>query len=148
MKKIINWFRSPSSDFALLIVLLILANLVGRRAFLRFDLTRPKSYSLSEASRQLVKTLDEPLSIRAFFSSNLPAPYSTTAQYVRDILVEYKGAANRNFSYSIVDMSKAENETLAQQYGLQQVQIQQVANNEVGFKQAYMGLVISYADSV
>jgi len=148
MKKIINWFRSPSSDFALLIVLLILANLVGRRAFLRFDLTRPKSYSLSEASRQLVKTLDEPLSVRAFFSSNLPAPYSTTAQYVRDILVEYKGAANRNFSYSIVDMSKAENETLAQQYGLQQVQIQQVANNEVGFKQAYMGIVISYADSV
>ena len=148
MKKIINWFRSPSSDFALLIVLLILANLVGRRAFLRFDLTRPKSYSLSEASRQLVKTLDEPLSVRAFFSSNLPAPYSTTAQYIRDILVEYKGAANRNFSYSIVDMSKAENETLAQQYGLQQVQIQQVANNEVGFKQAYMGLVISYADSV
>ena len=73
MKKIINWFRSPSSDFALLIVLLILANLVGRRAFLRFDLTRPKSYSLSEASRQLVKTLDEPLSVRAFFSSNLPA---------------------------------------------------------------------------
>ena len=86
MKKIINWFRSPSSDFALLIVLLILANLVGRRAFLRFDLTRPKSYSLSEASRQLVKTLDEPLSVRAFFSSNLPAPYSTTAQYVRCLL--------------------------------------------------------------
>ena len=74
MKKIINWFRSPSSDFALFVVLLILANLVGRRAFLRFDLTRAKSYSLSEASRQLVKTLDEPLSVRAFFSSNLPAP--------------------------------------------------------------------------
>ena len=148
MKKIINWFRSPSSDFALFVVLLILANLVGRRAFLRFDLTRAKSYSLSEASRQLVKTLDEPLSVRAFFSSNLPAPYSTTAQYVRDILVEYKGAANRNFSYSIIDMSKAENETLAQQYGLQQVQIQQLANNEVGFKQAYMGLVISYADAI
>ncbi len=148
MKKIINWLKSPASDFALLVVLLILANLVGHRAFLRFDLTQPKSYSLSPASRQLMKTLDEPLSLKVFFSDNLPAPYSNTAQYVRDILVEYKGAANKNFSYTFMDMNDKESQTLASNYGLNQVQIQEVKNSEVGFKQSYMGIVISYADSI
>ena len=148
MKKIINWLKSPSSDFALLVILLILANLVGHRAFLRFDLTQPKSYSLSPASRQLMKTLNEPLSLKVFFSDNLPAPYSSTAQYVRDILVEYKGAANKNFSYTFMDMNDKTNQTLAANYGLNQVQIQEVKNSEVGFKQSYMGIVISYADSI
>jgi ABC-2 type transport system permease protein len=148
MKKFIKWLKSPASDFALLVVLLILANLVGHRAFLRFDLTQPKSYSLSPASKQLMKTLDEPLSVKIFFSNNLPSPYSSTAQYVRDMLVEYKGAANRNFSYSFMDMDNKENQTLASNYGLNQVQIQEVKNSEVGFKQAYMGIVISYADAI
>jgi len=148
MKKFINWLKNPASDFALFIILLILANLVGNRAFLRFDLTGPKSYSLSPASKQVVKTLDEPLSVQVFFSDSLPAPYNSVEQYISDILVEYKGAANGKFSYSFYDMNKSENQGLASDYGLRQVQIQEVANNEVGFKQAWMGIAVVYADSI
>ncbi|MBP3708835.1 MAG: GldG family protein [Treponema sp.] len=148
MKKIINWLKGSSSDFALLVILLILANLVGMRAFMRFDLTRQKSYSLSPVSKQLMQTLDAPLSVHVFFSNNLTAPYSTTAQYVRDILVEYKGAANHHFSYAIMDMGKRENETLASQYGLRQSSIQVLKNNEVSFAQVYMGIAVSYADAI
>ena len=95
-----------------------------------------------------MKTLNEPLSLKVFFSDNLPAPYSNTAQYVRDMLVEYKGAANKNFTYTFMNMNDKENQTLAENYGLNQVQIQEVKNSEVGFKQSYMGIVISYADSI
>jgi ABC-2 type transport system permease protein len=148
MKKFINWLKSPSSDFALLIVLLVLANLVGSRAFLRFDLTGPKSYSLSPASKQVVKNLDQPLSVKVFFSDNLPSPYNTTEQYINDMLVEYKGTANKNFSYQFFNMNDPENEKIAGDYGLNKVQIQEVKNNEVGFKQAWMGIAISYSDSI
>lgn len=148
MKKLLAWLKSPKSDIALFIVLLLLANLVGQRAFLRLDLTGPRSYSLSPVSRQLVKTLNEPLSVKVFFSDNLPSPYNSVSQYVKDLLVEYKGAANRNFSYSFFDMNDKENQKLASDYGLSQAQIQQVANNEVGFKQVWMGLAIVYQDSI
>ena len=67
MKNFIKWLKSPKSDFILFVILLILANLAGHKAFLRFDLTGPKSYSLSKASKNIVKTLEEPLSIRIFF---------------------------------------------------------------------------------
>lgn len=148
MRRILNWIKSPKSDFILFVIFLILANVVGHRAFLRFDLTAPKSYSLSKASKNLVRTLEAPLSVRVFFDDKLPAPYSSVAQYVNDILVEYKNAGNKNLSVIKMDMSKPENATLAREMGLSQIQIQEVKNNEVGFKQGYMGIALTYGDSI
>ena len=148
MKKILQWLKSPKSDFILFIIFLVLINLAGHKAFVRFDLTAPKSYSLSKASKTVVKNLESPLSVRVFFSDNLPSTYTNVSQYVKDILTEYKGAANKNFSVSYMDMSKPENETLARDLGIQQVQIQEIKNNEVGFKQVYMGVAVTYGDSI
>ena len=148
MKKIIEWFKSSASDFILFLILLVLLNFVGSNAYIRADLTKQKSYSLSKASKSIVKNLDEPVSIRVFFDKKLPAQYSAVAQYVEDLLDEYKRAANKNFSVSFMDLSKEENQNLAQNYGLRQVQIQEVNNNEIGVKQTYMGLAISYGDIV
>ena len=148
MKKFINWIIGPKSDFVLLIILLVLINLVGANSFFRLDLTSPKSYSLSQSSKEVVKNLEEPLSVKVFFSNNLPSPYNTVEQYLEDILVEYKGSANKNFSYEFFDMDKPENEELASSYRIRQKQIQEVKDNEVGFKNVYMGVVLVYADSI
>ena len=148
MKKFINWLKSPSSDFALFIVFLLLLNIVSYNSFFRLDLTEPKSYSLSKPSKQVVKNLQEPLTIRVFFDKNLPTPYNSVAQYVEDLLAEYDGVANKNFSVINMDLSKEESLAMASDYGLSQIQIQEIKNNEVGFKQVYMGLVLSYDDSI
>lgn len=148
MKKFINWLKSSSSDFALFIVFLLLLNIVSYNSFFRLDLTEPKSYSLSKPSKQVVKNLQEPLTIRVFFDKNLPTPYNSVAQYVEDLLAEYDGVANKNFSVINMDLSKEESLAMASDYGLSQIQIQEIKNNEVGFKQVYMGLVLSYGDSI
>ncbi len=148
MKKILSWVKSPSSDAVLFIILLVLLNLVAGRAFVRFDMTEPKSYSLSPASKQVVKTLEEPLGVKVFFSDKLPAPYSEVYQYVKDILAEYQLAANHNFSYEYFNMDKPENQSQARDYGLQQVQIREVKDNEVGYKNTYMGMAFTYADQI
>ncbi len=145
--KLLNYLKSPKSDIPLFFILLILINLVSYNAFFRIDLTEPKSYTISKASEQVVSTLEKPLSIKVFFSDNLTAPYNEVQTYLSDLLVEYKGKSNENFSYEFFDMSKQENEVLARSYGLNQVQIQQIKNNEVGFKQVWMALAIDYADN-
>ena len=142
----VEYIKSPESDTLLFVILLLLANLVFSNAYARFDLTGPKSYSLSKSSEQTVKTLEQPLSIKVFMTDNLPSPYNTIDQYIRDILVEYKGAANSNFSCEFFDMDKEENQKIARGYGISQVQIQELKNNEVGFKQVWMGIAVSYAD--
>ena len=147
-KRFRAWISGPKSDLALFIVLLALLNLAGARAFFRVDLTARQSYSLSRASRETVRALEQPLSVKVFFSDKLPAPYNTVSRYLSDLLAEYKGAANRQFSYELIDMSKDENQKLASGYGLQMVQLQEVKDNEVGFKNAWMGLAIVYADGI
>lgn len=146
MKKFIAYLKSPKSDFLFFAILLILINLVFSKSYFRIDLTSPRSYSLSESSKQTVKTLEQPLSVKVFFTKNLPAPYNTVDQYLRDLLVEYKNSGNSNFSCEFFDMEKEENEKLARGYGINQVQIQELKNNEVGFKKAWMGIAVSYAD--
>ena len=60
--KFISWIKSSSSDVWLFIIAVVLLNLVASRFFFRADLTEPKSYSLSSASREVVKNLEEPMS--------------------------------------------------------------------------------------
>ncbi|MGI5070168.1 Gldg family protein [Treponema pectinovorum] len=146
MKKFIDYIKNPKSDFILALIAILLLNLVMSKAYFRLDLTSPRSYSLSESSKQIVKTLEEPLSVKVFFSKNLPAPYNSVDTYIKDLLQEYKNAANHNFSVEFFDMEKDENQKIASGYGLNQIQIQELKNNEVGFKQAWMGLTVSYAD--
>ena len=148
MRKIIDWLKGPKSDFALFAVFLILLNIVSYNAYARFDLTSQKAYSLSKESRNLVKNVQEPLNVKVFFDDKLPSPYSNVKQYVYDLLKEYEGSGNKNFTVSFMDMSKAENRSLASDLGLQQIQIQEVKNNEIGFKQVYMGLAITYGDDI
>ncbi len=140
--------RDEKIDCAIFFLILVLANLVGARAFLRKDLTSGKMYSISSASKELVKNLQEPMSVNVFFSSDLPAPYNSVDQYLRDILVEYKSAANKNFSYKIFDMKKTENENIAHSYGINQIQVQKVETTEVSAKAVWMGIAIAYGDDI
>jgi ABC-type uncharacterized transport system involved in gliding motility auxiliary subunit len=148
VRKIIAWLKGPKSDLFLFVVALVLLNLVSLRGFVRLDLTGGHSYSLSPASREVMHSLEEPLAVKVFFSDNLPAPYNSVGRYLNDLLVEYKGANPKRFSYESFDMKKEENQELARSYGIPMAQVQEVKDNEVGVKNAYMGLAIVYSDSV
>lgn len=148
MKKILNWLKSPKSDIFLFIIAVVLLNLVASRAFFRIDLTAPRSYSLSRYSIETVKNLEDPLSVKVFFSDNLPAPYNSVETYVRDLLSEYKNKANKNFSYEFYDMSKEENEGIARDYDLRQYPIEEYDKNGVELKQVWMGMAMNYADRI
>ena len=114
---VINWTKEHSIDFALALAILALANAAADKAFVRADLTGQRMYSLSKASKELVGSLQEPLTVNAFFSADLPAPYNSVDQYLRDLLQEYKSQANKNFSYKFFDMSKEESEDAQRPFG-------------------------------
>ena len=136
-------------------VVVVLVNLVGLTLFARVDLTKDKLYSISEASREVVSTLSEPLTIKVFFTKNLPAPHNNTERYLHDLLSEYSQFANRYFNYRFYDVSPEEgdmteeareNQKLARNYGIFPVQIQAIEKDEVKFRKAYMGLVMIHGD--
>ena len=148
MKRFIDWIKSSSSDRFLLLVAVILLNLVSARAFLRFDLTSQKAFSLSKASKDVVKHIESPLSVKVFFTKNLPAPYNNVEQYLTDLLSEYKSNSSKYFSYQVFDMSKQENQEQAHNLGIYPVQIDQVETSGFSSKIAWMGIAITYGDYI
>ena len=143
--------------FSIYLLVLVLLNLAGLTLFFRWDLTSNRIYSLSPTSKQVVATLQEPLTIKVFFTKNLPAPYNNTERYLHDLLEEYALHANRNFNYRFYDVSPqegdvglqaGENQQQATDYGINPVQIQAIEEDEVKFKRAYMGLALIHGDMV
>ncbi|MEE8431107.1 MAG: Gldg family protein [Candidatus Desulfatibia sp.] len=143
--------------FLAYLLVIILVNLAGITLFFRIDLTENKIYSISNASKRVVSTLSEPLTINVFFTRNLPAPHNSTEQYLKDLLKEYATYANRYFNYRFYDVSPdegdisrgtMENRELANNYGIHPVQIQAFEKDEIKFQTAYMGLVLIHGDVI
>ena len=135
--------------YGLYILAIILLNIAATTLFFRVDLTENKSYSLSDASKDLVKNLEEPLTIKVFLSENLPVPYNTLERDLRDILMEYKLKANRHFNFTIDLINKEEEQTITPEtYNIHPVNIQNIDQDEVKVVSAYIGMTFIHGDLV
>ncbi|MBN1697316.1 MAG: Gldg family protein [Spirochaetales bacterium] len=142
--------------FGMLAVIVVIINIIGIQLFLRVDLTDTGMYSLSAASKEAVATLQEPLTVKVFFSDDLPAEYIDLRQYVEDLLEEYSVNGNRYFNYSFYDVGgesdiseeQENNQSLANDYGIYPIQIEIYKNDAFSFKKAYMGMVLIHGDII
>jgi ABC-2 type transport system permease protein len=143
--------------FLIYLIIVVLVNVAGITLFYRLDLTANQMYSISDASKKVVSTLSEPLTIKVFFTKNLPAPHNNTERYLHDLLEEYATYGGKYFNYSFYDVSaeegelsakSRENQKMANNYGIHPVQIQAIENDEVKFQRAYMGMVIIHGDLI
>ncbi|MBD3179346.1 MAG: hypothetical protein GF417_06930 [Candidatus Latescibacteria bacterium] len=143
--------------FAVYVAVVILINIAGVTLFFRADLTSDNVYSLSGVSKEVVSTLSEPLTIKVFFTEDLPAPHNNTERYLRDLLEEYSINSNDYFNYTFYNVSPKQgdiddetkrNQELAHSYGVYPVQVRNIEQDEVQFKKAYMGLAMIHGDVI
>ncbi len=133
-------------QWLLSIVIIVLINLVGLFLYARLDLTRNGAYSLSRISKNVVRSLESPLTVKVFFSNDLPAPYNSVYRYLADILEEYSQYGGRRFRYEFVDVEK--HKEAAADFGVQPVQVREIKNDRVSTRSAYMGLAIIHGDLI
>jgi len=147
--------QSVKLNFILYIIVLVLVNLVSSTLFFRIDLTSNKKYSLSDASKTAVSSIEEPLTIKAFFSENLSGQYSNLRREMIDLMEEYSLAGNKNFNYQIYDINNDGTATdenginlkeLANNYSIFPIQIQTVENDEVKLQNVYMGVTLIHGN--
>lgn len=131
-------------NLALVLAILVLVNLVSSNSYTKLDLTRSNAYSLSRVSLETLARAEDPLRVKVFYSADVPAPYNSVRQYLLDLLAEYQAAENRLFSYEVIDTAGQDARAQAQQYGLRQVEIQEVREDEFQSRTAYMGAVVLY----
>jgi len=135
------------TGIALLLGVLVLINLISINWFTRIDLTEGGIYTLAQASKDAVANLPDPITVKCYFSKDLPAPYSSNARYLKDQLEEYRAHSKGNFRFKFIDpASEDELAVEAQGYQIAPVQAQVVQADKIEVVKIYMGMVFLYRD--
>jgi ABC-type uncharacterized transport system involved in gliding motility auxiliary subunit len=120
-------------------LMLISVNMIAARLFAwRLDLTGEHLYTLSRGTQQTLARIEEPITLRFYFSNRLAdevPSYGVYAQRVRELLDQYVAAAHGKIRlevYNPMPFSDAEDRAVA--FGLQGVPL------DVGGEQVYFGL--------
>jgi len=140
------WKLSGSvAGLLVLLAILVAVNVIFSGIRVRKDLTQDKLYTLSEGSRQVVAKLDQPVTLKFFFTSSaadVPGPIKTYANQVQDLLREYVQASNGRLVLETYDpQPDSDSEDWAQRYGLEGQAISQ------GGTTLYIGLVAVSGDT-
>ena len=81
--------KSNIITLLILIAALIILNVVGSSIYKRFDLTKDKRYTLSEASLNIVKDVDSPIIIDVFLEGDFPSEFRRLHNETKQLLEEF-----------------------------------------------------------
>jgi ABC-2 type transport system permease protein len=139
-------YRRYQIGVAMLVGIAILTNLIGSRIPGRIDLTEKNRYSISAATRDVVRDLDDVVNITLYASAELPPQQQPILRDIKDTLRDYETIGNGNIRIKQRNTSasaKAKEE--AQSRGVQEVQFNVIGNEQYEVKKGFLGVVVSYA---
>jgi len=135
--------KSYTSQVLLITGIIILINILAEQFYFRLDLTADKRYTLSKATKNILRSLDEPVTITAYFTQDLPPQLTKARKDFRDVLVEYANLANGNLVYEFIDPGNdQEMERKAIQEGIMPTIVNVREKNQMTQKRAFLGAVI------
>ena len=139
--------KNVSITAALIIGIIIAINFLSTEFHLRLDLTEDGEYTLSQATQDILDDLEDPVTVKAYFSTNLPPQYASIRQAFQESLLEYSNRADGKVVYEFVNPGEKEDiEKEALKNGIQQLQINVREKDQVKQQKAFMGATISLGD--
>ncbi len=127
--------------------IIVVLNLLGEEFYHRFDLSEDNQYTLSDATKNILKGLDQPVTVKAYFSEELPPNIAKVRKNFKELLVEYNNLSHGNLVYNFENPNEDEQiEKEAIQNGVQPVLINLREKDEIKQKKAFLGAVISLGE--
>jgi ABC-2 type transport system permease protein len=102
-----NKFNSFLQLFSAIIIV-VLINVIGNYVFHRFDLTAEKRYSLSAATKKLLKELDDVVYFKVYLEGEFPAGFKRLRSETKEMLDEFRAYAGDNIQYTFINPSQNE----------------------------------------
>ncbi len=101
--------RGNITGLLLGIAIVVLVNFIGMFVNTRLDLTAEKRYSLSPATKKLLKKLDDVVFFKVYLTGDLPPGFQRLSNETREMLDEFR-AYSDNIQYQFVNPSENPNE--------------------------------------
>lgn len=131
---------------SIILGLCVLGNLLLRPISLRLDLSNGRAYSISSASKKIVKTLPKPVVITFFSSKNIPSALLPVRQEIDDFLKEYSTqTGGKKITYTLVNPdTNTDAKQELQSYNIPRLQFSQQDQDKFAMQNAYFGIGIAY----
>ncbi|MBK6817913.1 MAG: GldG family protein [Saprospiraceae bacterium] len=127
--------------------ILLIVNLLSRRYFIRLDLTKSGEFTLSKSTKNILRGLEDPITISAYFSKDLPANITKVRTDFKDLLVEYSNRSGGNINYEFINPNESETiEQEAMQAGIRPIMIDVREKDQSKQQKAYLGAVLKMGD--
>ncbi|NCF75063.1 MAG: hypothetical protein GWO87_01070 [Xanthomonadaceae bacterium] len=134
---------------AVLIIIGILAvvNFLSYQIFHRFDLTEGRDYSISPTTKNTLKSLDDIISVKLYFSKGLPSEYMNLEQDIKDILDEYKNYSGGKMKIEEINPGDTkEEQQKIQLLGIPKLRFNVIENDKYQTLGGYLAMVIYFGD--
>ena len=146
MKAKFRYGTGSAVTLLLIVAILLVLNLISVNLFARLDLTEGKVFSLSDASKDVVRNLNDRLIVKMYFTKDIPPPYNSYVRYLKDQLEEYQAYAGGKLKLEMIDPNEEKKEQEAQRYGIPPLQVNALENDKIEIKKVYMGMVLLFED--
>ena len=153
--KSLSWDKKNQSHLKTnKIFFLILANIfllnftLNYINFLRIDLTKDNRYSISNATKDLMTSLEEPLTIKGYFSKKTHPLLSPLVPQLKDLIKEYKIRGKGKIDISFIDPKDdpEEEKLIGSKYGIRPIPFQVADKYEASLVNSYFDILIEYGD--
>jgi ABC-2 type transport system permease protein len=142
-----NYKRSAFLEIIIVIAIIALVNLLSLRFFARADLTDDKLFSVSESTKDVLRSLDDIVNIKVYFSKTLPPYLTTLTRQVKDVLGEYTAYAGGNLIVDFEDPAvDPETEQRVRSLGIPPVQLNIIQKDKAEVMNAYLGIAVLFED--
>ncbi|MCF8297067.1 MAG: Gldg family protein [Saprospiraceae bacterium] len=141
--------KNNTITFNLLVIIgiLLVVNILSDSFFFRIDLTEDSRYTLSQATKDILRNLDEPVTVTAYFSEDLPADVAKARRDFKELLIEYVNLSKGMLDYEFIDPTKnEETEKEVMQQGIQPIIINVREKDQNVQKKAYLGAVVQLGE--
>lgn len=135
------------SRVLIFIGILVVANLISDKLYLRLDFTADKRYTLSDATKDILEDLDDVITVTAYFTEDLPPQLQKSRKDFEDLLIEYENRSGGNVVYEFINPNEDEaEEQKAQQKGISPVMVNVTEKDQVKQMRAYLGAVLQMGE--
>jgi ABC-2 type transport system permease protein len=94
--------QNSLTELGIAVLILVLLNVLSGFVFLRVDLTAENRYSLSGATKDLLKEVDDIIFFKIYLDGEFPAGFKKLKRETREMLDEFR-AYNKNIEYEFID---------------------------------------------
>ncbi len=139
--------RNITTATVTIVLALVILNFMASRHFVRLDLTRNQDYTMAPATKQVLSSLKDVVTLRLYFTRDMPPQLLAFNRLVNDTIDEFRRYGGQNIRVEYMDPAATEDgEREAGIAGITPVQLNVQGQDKLEVAKVYIGLALLHGD--